>query len=121
MEKGFNMKANCKMITKCKKHNIPLVWDNDHRTHYCPECSEELGTWAKHGEISHKYYVKNNRWNYDLLKGLAEVMKPNKPKEYHSLENVKRGNNCPARIIQRDVKMLLKNLSPETFIGEKIE
>lgn len=116
------MKTNCKMITKCRKHDIPLVWDKSHRMHYCPECSEDLGTWAKHGEVSHKYYVKSNRWDYDLLKGLAEVMKPNKPKEYHSLENVKRGNNCPSRIIQRNVKMLLENLAPETFIGgEKIE
>ena len=118
------MKVKCKMISKCKKHNVSLIWNKGQRVHYCPECSEELGTWAKHGKIVHKYYIRGNghRWDYDRLKGIAEVMKPDKPKEYHSLENVKRGNNCPARIIQRDVKMLLKNLPLETFIGgEKIE
>jgi len=121
------MKPKCKMISDCKKHDVSLLWSKDKEairggTHYCPKCSEELGTLARHGKIIHKCYIKSNRWDYDLLKGLAEVMKPNKPEEYHSLENVKRGNNCSARIIQREVKMLLKNLSPETFIGgEKIE
>ena len=57
------------------------------------------------------------KWNHELLQNLAKLMKPDKSEKYHSIENIKRGNNTPARIIQRDVKMLLENLPPETFIN----
>lgn len=55
------------------------------------------------------------KWDHEILHGLSKLMKPNKPEEYHSISNIKRGNNKTVRVIQSDVKMLLENLSPETF------
>jgi hypothetical protein len=52
---------------------------------------------------------RKDRWDNDLLQGLAILMKPDMPKEYHSIENIKKGGNTPARIIQRTVKELIRN------------
>jgi len=57
------------------------------------------------------------KWDHELLQDLSKLMKPGQPKGYHSIKNIKRGNNTPSRIIQRDVKMLLENLPAETFIN----
>lgn len=61
------------------------------------------------------YKPRPLKWDHELLQGLSKLMKPNKSEEYHSISNIKRGNNTPSRRIQRNVKRLLENLPPETF------
>jgi hypothetical protein len=45
-------------------------------------------------------------------------MKPGKPDEYHSKENIIHGRNTSARLVQNYMKLLLKELPPETFMGK---
>lgn len=59
------------------------------------------------------------KWDYELLRGISKILKPQYPDEYHSIENIKRGNNGPAEITKFYVKKLLKELPPETFIGRE--
>ncbi len=54
--------------------------------------------------MSHK-----NRWNNELLADLSRLMKPDKPKNYHTAKMIKRNANVPARIIKQNVKMLIEN------------
>ena len=59
---------------------------------------------------------KEERWDYALLQGLSKCLKPQKPEDYHSIKNIKKGNNGATENTKKYVIKLLKELPPETFL-----
>ena len=59
---------------------------------------------------------KETKWDYDLLINLTKVVKPGKPDEYYTKKSINSHRNGTAHNIQKYVKILLKELPPETFL-----